>query len=41
MAETWENLALERADLVNRHPELAFVGEEAEEAIMPEDVAND
>jgi len=31
MALTWDRLAEERSDLVTRHPELALVGEEAEE----------
>lgn len=31
MAETWENLAAERAALVLRHPELGLSGEHAEE----------
>ncbi len=32
MAATWDALAADRADLVRRHPELALVGEEQEEA---------
>ena len=32
MAATWDRLAVERSDLVRRHPELALVGEHAEEA---------
>jgi hypothetical protein len=32
MAATWEKLAEERSELVRRHPELALVGEHAEEA---------
>jgi hypothetical protein len=32
MAQTWDKLAAERADLVRRHPELAIGGEHAEEA---------
>ena len=31
MAATWDKLALERSDLVRRHPELALAGEEEEE----------
>jgi len=31
MAETWEQLAAERSDLVRRHPELALAGEQDEE----------
>ena len=32
MAETWDKLAIERAELVERHPELALDGERPEEA---------
>ena len=32
MARTWDNLAIERSELVRRHPELALPEEEAEEA---------
>ena len=31
MAEHWEQMAIERSDLVARHPELAIEGEDAEE----------
>ncbi|MET0273673.1 MAG: hypothetical protein ABW360_11845 [Phenylobacterium sp.] len=31
MAATWDKLALERSDLVRRHPELALDGEAGEE----------
>jgi len=31
MAHTWDKLAVERADLIRRHPELAIDGEHAEE----------
>ena len=31
MAATWEKLAVERSELVRRHPELAIAGESAEE----------
>lgn len=31
MANTWDRLAAERADLVSRHPELALDGEHCEE----------
>ena len=31
MAATWDRLALERSELVRRHPELAMEGEQAEE----------
>jgi hypothetical protein len=31
MAATWDFLATERSELVRRHPELAVVGEHAEE----------
>ena len=36
MAATWDRLAVERSDLVRRHPELALSGEHAEEAATPE-----
>jgi hypothetical protein len=32
MAETWDKLAIERAELIQRHPELALDGERPEEA---------
>jgi hypothetical protein len=32
MAATWERLAEERSELVQRHPDLAFEGEVQEEA---------
>jgi len=32
MAATWERLAVERSELVRRHPELALGGEHEEEA---------
>jgi len=32
MAETWEQLAAERSDLVRRYPELALSGEQDEES---------
>jgi hypothetical protein len=32
MAQTWEQLAAERSDLVRRHPELAVDGELQEES---------
>ncbi len=35
MARTWEKLAVERSDLVRRHPELAIEGEHEEEAKRP------
>ena len=31
MAATWDNLAIERSELVRRHPELAVQGEHEEE----------
>ena len=35
MAATWDRLAVERSELVRRHPELALQGERAEEAAKP------
>jgi hypothetical protein len=35
MAATWDKLAIERADLVRRHPELALKGERGEETGRP------
>ena len=35
MAATWDKLAIERSELVRRHPELAIAGEQAEEAVDP------
>jgi hypothetical protein len=35
MAATWDNLARDRSELVQRHPELAFQGEHQEEAGRP------
>ena len=32
MANTWDKLAIERAELVQRHPELALDGERPDEA---------
>ena len=32
MARTWDKLAADRSELVQRHPELALKGEHAEEA---------
>jgi hypothetical protein len=32
MAANWDQLALERAELIRRHPELALAGEQDEEA---------
>lgn len=32
MAEHWEKLAVDRVDLITRHPELAHDGEQQEEA---------
>jgi len=31
MAETWDKLALERSELIRKHPELAMEGQHAEE----------
>jgi 2-oxo-4-hydroxy-4-carboxy--5-ureidoimidazoline (OHCU) decarboxylase len=31
MAATWERLATERSELIQRHPDLALTGEHAEE----------
>jgi hypothetical protein len=31
MAATWDRLAAERAELIQRHPDLALTGEHAEE----------
>jgi hypothetical protein len=36
MAETWEQLAAERSDLVRRHPELALAGEQGEAGLDEE-----
>jgi hypothetical protein len=36
MANTWEQLATERALLIARHPELAIAGERAEEMARSE-----
>ena len=36
MAATWERLAVERSELVRRHPELALAGEYAEEVATPD-----
>jgi hypothetical protein len=33
MAATWDKLAIERSDLVRRHPELALDGEHREEGV--------
>jgi hypothetical protein len=35
MAATWDKLAIERSDLVRRHPELALDDEHREEAVRP------
>ena len=35
MAATWDRLAIERAELIGRHPELALDGEQNEEARPP------
>ena len=35
MAATWDRLALERSELVRRHPELAMEGEHAESGAPP------
>ena len=33
MAETWDKLAADRADLIRRHPEMALPDERREEAV--------
>ncbi len=38
MAATWDRLAAERSDLIRRHPDLALVGEQAEDAAPPDAV---
>ena len=37
MAATWDKLAAERSELISRHPDLALVGEHAEETAQVKD----